>query len=186
MNLLQISNTFNLLVQQSEFFNSYHLGYHNDINLNIPNNFDLDGEAGKMFPHVLWAAPIEGEVKLEGDLGTDYTDVMLYFYNLQGYGNDGDPSHTSVTMLQQWHDLKARALEFIYGFNKSRRFRVKDGKVKYFTDANAQVDRLLCVGIEITVVSKIGCDDYQAQAPPLCADDSGAHGLFDIEAKNVI
>lgn len=168
MNLILISNTFNLLVQESEFFQSYHFGYHSDINSNIPNNSDLYGDAGKMFPHVTWVAPVEGQIEMKDRSGTDYVQAMLFFYNLQDYDNSGDPSVIDETLLVQWSRLKARAVEFLHGFNaRPSLFRIRDGKLKYFTDAHAAVDRLLCVGFEFEIIALYGCEDYEDQAPAL-------------------
>lgn len=185
MNLLHISNTFAQLVQQSAFFQSYHFGYHSDINTNTANIYDPGNEAGKMFPHVLWAAPVEGSLSMQGDTGRDFVEVMLYFYALQDYQNDGEPVRIENTLIRQWHDLKARAVEFLHGANKSRMFRIVDGKVKYFTDANAQIDRLLCVGCEFTVQLNYGCCDYENQTPPLSAAQVETFGVDDIEARHV-
>lgn len=185
MNLLHISNTFHQLVQQSAFFQSYHFGYHADINANIPNNFDPNNEAGKIYPHVLWVAPVEGSIQMQGDTGRDTIEVMLFFYNLQDYTNDSEPLDLQSTLLTQWHTLKARAVEFLHGINKSRIFRIVDGKAKYFTDSNAQIDRLICVGCEFTLQVNYGCDDYQCQQPQLSAALVETFGADDMEARHV-
>lgn len=185
MNLLHISNTFNALVQQSAFFQSYHFGYHTDINANPPNNYDKDGNTGKFYPHVTWVAPVEGSLKMQGDTGIDTVEVMLFFYNLQDYRNDGDPLNIDTTLIRQWHDLKARAVEFVHGLNKSRLFRIVDGRVKYFTDSNIQVDRLLCVGVEFSLHAAYGCCDYEGHIPPLTAKDLTIHETEDMEARHV-
>lgn len=185
MNLLHISNTFNALVQQSAFFQSYHFGYHTDINTNTANNYDKDGNTGKFYPHVTWVAPVDGSLKMQGDTGTDTVEVMLFFYNLQYYRNDGDPLNIDTTLIRQWHDLKARAVEFVHGLNKSRLFRIVDGRVKYFTDSNIQVDRLLCVGVEFSLHVGYGCCDYENQNPALSAKDLTIHETEDMEARHV-
>ena len=185
MNLLHISNTFNALVQQSAFFQSYHFGYHTDINANTPNNYDKDGNTGKFYPHVTWVAPVEGSLKMQGDTGIDTVEVMLFFYNPQDYRNDGDPLSIDTTLVRQLHDLKARAVEFLHGLNKSRLFRIVDGKVKYFTDSNIQVDRLLCVGVEFSLQLAYGCCDYENQNPALSAKDLTIHETEDMEARHV-
>lgn len=185
MNLIHISNTFNLLVQESQFFQSYHFGYHSDININVPNNHDLHGDAGKMFPHVTWAAPVEGDIEMKGDLGIDNVQCLLFFYNLQDYKNDGDPTDIDLTLLTQWNELKARALEFIHAFNsRPSPFRIKDSKAKWFTDAHAGIDRLICVGFEFEIIAHYGCDDYQAQTPALgCGLPGNIEKTEDLEAE---
>lgn len=185
MNLIHISNTFNLLVQESEFFQSYHFGYHSDININTPNNSDISGNAGKMFPHLTWVAPVEGELILNGENGIDYVQAALYFYNLQDYKNDGDPVDVDFTLLTQWNTLKARAVELLHGFNAYSAFRIKDKKVKWFTDSHAGTDRLICVGAEFEIIAHYGCDDYQDQTPSLGCDlDKLIDKTLDLEAEN--
>jgi hypothetical protein len=185
MNLLHLSNLFNKLVQDSSFFQSYHFGYHSDININVPNNFDPNNEAGKRFPHVLWAAPVEGQIQMSGDNGTDDIDVMLFFYSLHGYRNDSDPIDIDITMLRQWNTLKARAIEFVHALNKGRDFKIKGQTVKYFTDSNVSVDRLLCVGVEFRLTNVYGCPDYEAQIPPLSAANISPVKSSDLEAEYV-
>lgn len=185
MNILKISNIFNLLVQNSDFFQSYHFGYHSDINASIPNNFDNAGEAGKMFPHVTWVAPVEGKIKMRGNGGEDQVDVMLLFYDLQDYRNDGEPRTIEHTLAWQWSILKARAMEFVHGLNLSREVRVLDSEIRWFTDSNAHIDRLICVGLEFKLTYPYGCCDYEAQAPPLSAQYLQPSGEIDLEARNV-
>ncbi len=185
MNLLHISNTLNQLVQQSAFFQSYHFGYHSDINTNTPNGYDPDNNTGKMYPHVTWVAPVDGNLIMQGDTGKDMVDVMLMFYNLQDYQNNHDPLRIETTLLMQWHELKARAVEFLHALNKSRLFRVTDGKVKYFTDGHVQIDRLICVGCEFTLQANYGCADYENQTPVLSAACVEVFGVDDMEARHV-
>jgi hypothetical protein len=185
MNLITISNTINELVRQSSFFKSYHFGYHSDINRNVPNGYDLNGDAGKDFPHVTWVAPVEGEITLSGDAGRDMIDVMLFFYATQDYRNDGEPEDIERTLAWQLDRLKARAVEFLHGLNTGAAFRIEGGKVKWFTDAHAQIDRLICVGCEFRVVVPYACCDYEAQYPKLSAANVSVTDQIDLEARYV-
>src|SRR5690606_21466 len=122
---------------------------------------------------------------MQGDTGKDAVSVMLFFYNLQDYQNDADPMSIEKTLLCQWHELKARAVEFLHGLNKSAIFRITDGRVKYFTDSHAQIDRLICVGCEFTLQLNYGCCDYENQQPPLSAKLVETFGSDDMEARHV-
>lgn len=185
MNILHISNTLNEMVRQSDFFRSYHFGYHSDINANIGNDFDPDGNAGKSYPHVTWVAPVEGELSMQGETGRDAVEMMLLFYATQDYRDDNDPVDITQTLAWQWNRLKLRAVEFVHGLNKSKAFRVVDGRVKWFTDSNANIDRLICVGLEFKLLHLYACCDYQFQQPPLSAADTHVPSDIDLETRYV-
>ena len=46
----KFSNLINLMVQANDFFKSYHLGWGADIDINILNNFNIDGITGDLYP----------------------------------------------------------------------------------------------------------------------------------------
>lgn len=175
MNLVRISNLFNLLVQESAYFKSYHFGYHSDIQVNTPNAYDEHSNKGKAFPHVTWVAPPEGVLDIK-EL-RDAVDVELYFYDTQDYDATNNPTASIRTLLVQWNELKARAVEFIQAVNKVRGYSVKDNRVEWVADANAHTDRLLCIGLRFTVLNAYTCPDYDSD-PPL----SGSLPSVPIEA----
>lgn len=164
MNLVAISNLFNLLVQESDYFASYHFGYHSDIERNVPNNFDPDGNTGKPFPHVTWAAPPDGVLDLKQK--SDLINVELYFYSLQDIDGNGDP--IGATWLEQWNTLKARAVEFIHAVRDRRLLAINnENRVEWLTDANATTSRLICVGLKFQLYTLYKCEDYELNDPPL-------------------
>jgi hypothetical protein len=163
MNLTRISNLFNLLVQESSYFRSYHFGYHADIQVNTPNANDEHGNLGKAFPHVTWVAPPEGVLDIK-DL-RDAVDIEIYFYNTQDYDATNNPTATSRTMLVQWNELKARAVEFAHAVDKVRGYSVKDKRVEWFADANTHIDSLLCIGLRFTLLTAYTCPDYESDPP---------------------
>jgi len=169
MKLLLISNTLNALVEQSDFFQMYHAGYHSDINTNILNNYNPHGNEGKKLPLVLWALPAEGNIGKVKDLGGSLSvDMELYFYNLQDYNLDGDPTSINRTLITVLDELLARATEFMHALKESRGGSFESWK--WFTDANMHVDRLVCVGVTLTMNLPYSCADYQGD-PALAAVD---------------
>lgn len=164
MKLLLISNTLNALVQNSAYFQNYHAGYHSDINTNILNNFNPDGNTGKKLPLVLWALPAEGNAEQVKDLGgTLSVDMELYFYNLQDYGMDGDPSAMARTLITVLDELLSKATEFMHALKASRIGTIENWK--WFTDANVHVDRLVCVGVTLSLKLPYSCTAYQSDPP---------------------
>ena len=53
MLFIQVANIINQLVQADPDINYYHYGLPEDLNRNIPNNFDPNSETGRLFPYVL-------------------------------------------------------------------------------------------------------------------------------------
>lgn len=179
MKLLYISNTLNALVQSSGYFKSFHAGYHSDINTNILNNYNPDGNEGKKLPLVLWAVPVEGNLKGVTDRGTMEVEVELYFYGYQDYNKDGDP--TPQTMMTVWDDLHTHAVEFLHTLKASLRIPFAGDNIKWFTDANATVDRLICIGATFTLTVQYGCTDYQSSVPLAPVDVSAISKTVDKE-----
>lgn len=164
MNLLRISNLFNLLVQGSTFFRSYHFGYASDIDRNVPNNFDPNNETGKFYPHVAWIAPPEGAADLRR--GMDEVEIEIRFYDLLDYKNDGDPVAMSETMLKRWDALKREAFVFISAIRMSKQVG-QSGTVKWFSDSHVGSDRLICIGATVTLQQVFSCADIEAVAKAL-------------------
>jgi len=53
MLFIQIANIINELVQLDPDLKYYHYGLPEDVNRNIPNNFDPNSDTGRLFPYVL-------------------------------------------------------------------------------------------------------------------------------------
>ncbi|GAG37058.1 unnamed protein product, partial [marine sediment metagenome] len=69
----------------------YHWGYRYDINREITNNFDPKNTKGRQYPALQMDVPNAFNVLSEPEYGTQQQDIemVLYFDDLQGYGNDG-------------------------------------------------------------------------------------------------
>lgn len=154
MNLLLIGNTIKLVVDTHPHIKSYHFGYHSDINRNVPNVYDENNEKGTQFPHLMWVAPIDGTL----DLATrkDVIDCEVYLYDLQAYGNDHEG--TAETLLTQWNRLKIYLVEVLQVLY-SKKVGIS-ANVEWFTDANAQNDRLICVGARFNITKSYTCANY--------------------------
>ncbi len=163
MHLTRISNLFNLLVQESDYFNSYHFGYGSDIQVNTPNNFNADGNGVKPFPHVTWVGPVD--CSLDMTKGIFEAQIQMFFYGLQDYDETNNPTSAERTLLIQWSELLARAVEFIHAVKKVKGYSVKDGRVEIATDANVHIDRCLCVDARFTIQTAYTCTDYDSDPP---------------------
>jgi len=162
MQLTKISNLFCRLAEQSTFFKNYHFGYHSDINTNIINKFNPDGAVGTLFPLVLWAAPVEGNLSaLNGKRGTNNIQVSLYFYDLQGRDQQGNT--TQESLLTVWDRLHTHAIEYFNAALRSNAYTVQNKTLNWFVDANTHNDRLICVGLDFTIELPYACEDYEVE-----------------------
>ena len=180
MNITRISNLLLSLVEHSEHWQSFHFGYHSDINANIASVQNAYGNTGRLYPLVLLAAPLEGELLQDEKNKQLYDEVQieLYFYDLQDRDNGSDSD--GKTLCAAWNELKGRGIEFYHALrdlserteNRARWLRV-GRNVKWFTDSNLHVDRLLMFGIQFSISLPYTCADYEVQNPPLSECLSG-------------
>lgn len=175
MNLVRISNLFNMLAQASGYFKSYHAGPHSDIQANVVNT-----DTGDQFPYVLWAFPPEGEINWANG-GKDDVDIVLYFYGLQGYGNDNDPIDSTITTLMQWNKLKANAVEFVQAVAKVKGYSIKGQKAKWGCNYNLHSDHLMNVSMEFTLLTTYACADYESDPPLSTLLPSSVESVNDLE-----
>lgn len=109
MNILQLSNYFNLIAQQSGFL-MYHYGYESDVQRSVQNNFNPAQSAGKMFPAVIWEKPTQTLVLDNTRVRSD-VNVRLNFFALQHYTNGGAPDFTQT--IEQENALRIKVLDFL-------------------------------------------------------------------------
>jgi hypothetical protein len=155
MNLVKLSNIFKAISDASPGIRSYHFGYHQDVQRNVPNTYDANGDKSTSFPHLTWVAPVEGSLSLAEK--QDWVDVELYLYDLQSV-QENDP--TAETLLTQWNRLKKTITEVVHTFHSAKGVKIKEGKVNYFTDSDAHLDRMICVGVRFTVLIPYTCSTY--------------------------
>lgn len=181
MNLTRISNLFNLLVQESDYFKSYHFGYHSDIQVNTPNIFNENGNIAKPFPHVAWVGPVEGGLDL-GKMMVE-TQVQIYFYGTQDYDETNNPTSAARTLLVQWNELMTRGVEFIHAVNKMRGYSVKDNRVEWASDANVHIDRCLCFEARFTLLTAYTCATYNSDPPLIDSLPETVEAVNDLETQ---
>lgn len=181
MNLHSVSNLFKQLVDASDFWKSYHFGYHSDLNGGSVDVYNIAGQTGREYPLVLWAQPSEGTVIKQGNGFIDQLTVDLFFYSTQHRLNDGTPVTLDQTTQAQWHTLKARAFEFVHSIDdmtarwddRAKWYAMRPG-FRWFNDAHLHIDRLLCVGVQFVLNIPYNCHDYQQQQPLLSEAVTGA------------
>lgn len=153
LNLIQISNIFNMIAQKHDAIKFYHFGWHEDINININNNFDIDNQSGVKYPAV-YLYPPGGEI--ERVSGRTYFDIELDFFNLADYNNDSTTNNNSL--LEQWEQLRTWADEYIneikhFKYNGKTLFGIVDNKLSFDYDSNYSNNRLIKYGVKFKLVT---------------------------------
>lgn len=167
MTITEISNLFNLITSMSPNLTSYHYGWASDINQNITNNYDNPQSTGRMFPHVQWIAPAQGEWSAFEAQGQrlDSLNITLAFYDLMDRNNDGSLNNT--TMNEQVATLHNAAFQFMVELRRAGRqlapqkdlVDISQGRVRWTSDANIHNDKLISVVLSFTLVTNIDCDE---------------------------
>lgn len=108
MTTVQLSNLFNLIVQNSSDFRFYHFGWPNDLNHNTQNNFDADGKTGDMYPYLLFIPPtISNRVQENGTqsiyrtFNCEFILTDTYGYNQQQLDLKTDTTVEVLSKLEQ-------------------------------------------------------------------------------------
>lgn len=81
------------------------------MNMSVQNNYDPDGQVGKLYPAVHFSARLSGETELEKNGGFDKYLVEIWFDDILYYKNDGLPE--PLTLLEKWRGLKENAMSWL-------------------------------------------------------------------------
>jgi len=132
MTTAQVSNLFNIIVQNTPDFEFYHFGWPNDMNLNTANNFDSVGSTGAKFPYLLMIPPrITGRV-MESGTQSIYKTFRCEFLITDTYSFEqqtlGFKKDTSVDVLSKLEILAANLLNYVnqYSEYSETQFTVSD------------------------------------------------------------
>lgn len=107
----KFSNLINLMVQNNDFFKSYHLGWGADIDINILNNFNVDGITGDLYPRIQMLIPENGVINIDDNKATERLRVDLWLLDLQNRDNKGTP--LNLTLIEQVDKLSCEGIRFI-------------------------------------------------------------------------
>jgi len=161
-NQTQISNLFNLIVQNEPRLLFYHFGWRSDILKNIDNNFDNNNETGRLFPSLHWAVPeftqYTDPVQFEGL--KEEVEITLYFDDLQDYINDG--STKTINLIEQWDRLKQIAEDYIANFENALCNKYQAGFIsapKFEQFSNGHNERLITWRVSFVLTHIIPCTD---------------------------
>jgi len=109
MNVIGLSNLFNLIAQQLGF-KGYHYGYFSDINRSIDNNFNSTNSIGRQYPAMLVEPPTTASVFLSA-VTSQYGYI---FHFLAPYAYNNDSTTNTAQFIEQEQALKDLANRFFY------------------------------------------------------------------------
>lgn len=118
MLFIQVANIINELVQADPDLKYYHYGLPEDLNRNIPNNFDPNSDTGRLFPYVL-QIPREltartqqnGSQSLFETHTVELLFIDVYAYNGQQFDQKRDTQLKIFSKLQVLAERIIKALQ---------------------------------------------------------------------------
>lgn len=159
-NQLAIANMFNVLAYLSDDIESFHFGYLEDIGVSQNNNFNVDLDTQKKFPH-LQLLPMDGFMDL--NKMRDRVNVEVRLWNLLGVDNGGEL--VGKTKGEYWYELGIWLTRVLREFNKGtlgegKVFKVIGG-VEWFNDVDNVVDQMIFTGARFQVEFIVDCEDVE-------------------------
>lgn len=186
MTITQLSNIFNLIVQNDPDYNFYHYGWPSDMNLNIQNNSDPLAKTGRLFPYVLLLPPTIQSRAMESNTASIFdtysvefliTDTYAYNQGVLTYKND-----TTIEIEQKLQVLAKKLVQYFldYSAESNPPFNVGDYNIEldpYRFSADTRSIR-----VRLNLVFPAICDDANLDISFLPTDLSDIDS-FDYEAN---
>jgi len=173
MTIAQLSNMFNLIVSNTADFKFFHIGWPNDMNLNIQNNSDPSASTGSRFPYLLLLPP-RIDSRLTGSLSRSLyktyfcefiiTDTYAYAESQLTYKSD-----TTLDVLSKLEFISQKLMNYInqYSDYSDVQFVVSDYKTDldpYRFSANT---RSIRVSFDVTFPSACPVSNLDLSFMPL-------------------
>jgi hypothetical protein len=186
MLISQISNIFNVIVQNNINLKTYHFGYPNDVNVNIQNNYNVDAATGNQFPYVLFLPPnISSRIQANAEQSIfDTYSCQLLFIDLYGYENDS--TYNSDTTAVILSNLQKRVKEFFKELQQYAEelslppFNISD--LEILVDAiNFFVQNTRTLSVTFTLTFPSGCSDFDVDLSALLPADPNDMTETDLE-----
>jgi hypothetical protein len=163
MTITQLSNLFNLIVQNDSDYKFYHYGFPSDMNINISNNFDPTSDTGRLFPYVLLLPPILNSRAMENNTAAIYdtyqvefliTDTYAYEQGLLTYKID-----TTIELEQTLQILGKKMIQYLLDYSavSNPPFNVGDYRIEFDPYRFTADTRSIRVTLDLVVPAI--CDD---------------------------
>jgi hypothetical protein len=176
MLIVQLSNIFNLIIQNNPNLKTYHFGYPNDVNINVQNNYNQGAQTGNNFPYVLFIPPnISSRIQQNATQSIfDTYSCQLLFIDMYGYENDSayKPDTTAVVLS----DLQKRVKEFFKELQQYAEilslppFNISD--LEILVDAiNFFVQNTRTLSVTFSLTFPSGCSDFDVDLSALLPEN---------------
>lgn len=158
MNIVQLSNYFNLIAQQVGFL-GYHYGYESDMYRNVQNNTNPQNSVGNRYPYVLFEPPTWTSTVQKAT--TTRYGCRLNFFGTQHYNNDG--SINTDQAIEQVNALRILVLDFIEGVKQVgilQGFAIEALTVNFDVQEMQTADRLIQIVATFGLQAKETCSTF--------------------------
>jgi hypothetical protein len=163
MTITQLSNLFNLIVQNDAEYNFYHYGWPSDMNLNIQNNSDPNALTGRLFPYVLFMPPAVQARAMDNNVNSIFdtytcelliTDTYAYNQGVLTYKAD-----TTIEIEQKLQVLAKKLIQYLLDYSNVSipPFNVSDYNIEF--DPYRFTNDTRSIRIRLTLVFPAICDD---------------------------
>lgn len=163
MTITQLSNLFNLIVQNDADYRFYHYGFPSDMNINIGNNYDPLSDTGRLFPYVLLLPPILNSRAMESNTAAIYdtyqvefliTDTYAYEQGVLTYKID-----TTIELEQTLQILAKKLIQYLLDYSaiSNPPFNVGDYRIEFDPYRFTADTRSIRVTLDLVVPAI--CDD---------------------------
>ena len=163
MTITQLSNLFNLIVQNDPDYRFYHYGFPSDMNINIGNNYDPLSDTGRLFPYVLLLPPILNSRAMESNTAAIYdtyqvefliTDTYAYEQGVLTYKID-----TTIELEQTLQILAKKLIQYLLDYSaiSNPPFNVGDYRIEFDPYRFTADTRSIRVTLDLVVPAI--CDD---------------------------
>ena len=200
MTITQLSNLFNLIVQNDSDYKFYHYGFPSDMNINISNNFDPTSDTGRLFPYVLLLPPILNSRAMESNTAAIYdtyqvefliTDTYAYEQGLLTYKID-----TTIELEQTLQILAKKMIQYLLDYSaiSNPPFNVGDYRIEFDPYRFTADTRSIRVTLDLVIASPatgvgLSCMDFQYMPPmanPAISKNNSGFKMFFILILMVI
>jgi len=178
MTITQLSNLFNLIVQNDADYRFYHYGFPSDMNINIGNNYDPLSDTGRLFPYVLLLPPILNSRAMENNTAAIYdtyqvefliTDTYAYEQGVLTYKID-----TTIELEQTLQILAKKLIQYLLDYSavSNPPFNVGDYRIEFDPYRFTADTRSIRVTLDLVV-------------PAICDDQSLDISFLPVDIENI-
>jgi hypothetical protein len=178
MTITQLSNLFNLIVQNDSDYKFYHYGFPSDMNINISNNFDPTSDTGRLYPYVLLLPPLLASRAMESSASAIFdtysiefliTDTYAYDQGLLTYKID-----TTIEVEQSLQVLAKKMIQYLLDYSAVSfpSFNVGDYRIEFDPYRFTNDTRSIRVQLDLVF-------------PAICTDDTLDISFLPVDLEDI-